>query len=103
MGAFAEEKINRIIEELYEKDEKNVENNRKIVGFIGEGIIRNKLEIMLHSVSQNHNSNSNNETLLQELKKIELLLKNDICNRKVLESKIEGLKKYLDDKNKTEL
>ena len=103
MGAFAEDKINRIIEELYEKDEKNVENNRKIVGFIGESIIRNKLEIMLNSVSQNHNSNANNEILLEELKKIELLLKNDICNKKVLESKIEGLKKYLDDKNKTEL
>ena len=58
---------------------------------------------MLNSVSQNHNSNANNEILLEELKKIELLLKNDICNKKVLESKIEGLKKYLDDKNKTEL
>jgi len=83
MGAFAEEKINFIAKTIFEdKGElENLEENRKVINYIGEGIIREKLENAINKYEKNE------------------FISIDLNGRKVIRETLLGLndqKKYLD-------
>lgn len=97
MGAFAENKINKIIEKINkgEIEQENLEEIEKTIDYIGEGIIKNKLEIAL----QEKEPKKKNVVRESEKTVIKETIQQLKGQKKYLEQMISNLEETINDKN----